>query len=291
MNYNVFSTKILSSKKIVPYLFIAPGIIILAGLIIYPTLLAVLRSFNVNNSFSIANYLNIFTDKLFWFTLKNTFLFSVISVLGHYILGLLISLLINKAIYARSFFRISFLVPWMFPAVVPGIIWRWLVHGQFGILNEILVKVGMIDKYIPWLASPDTALILVILANVWRGFPIFVAVLLAGLQTVPGELYNAADVDGANILQKFLNVTMPHLKAVSVTMILVDLIWQFNSFAIVQTMTKGGPANSSEVLATFIYKNAFNYNNYEIASALGIVLLLVMLIPGAIYVSSALKDN
>jgi len=281
----------LSSDKIAPYIFIAPGIIILASLIIYPTIMALITSINTSDGWSIYNYIQLLQSSLMWGTLKNTCIFALTSVTGHYILGLLIALLINNKIYAKGFFRVCFLIPWMFPAVVPGIIWRWMLHGQFGILNSFLVSLGVIDKYIPWLASPKTALGFVIVANIWRGFPLFVAVLLAGLQTIPQSLYDAAKVDGSNWFLTFWYITLPQLSGVSITMILVDIIWQFNNFPIVQIMTQGGPGNSSEVLATLIYKNAFNYNDYQFASAIGILLLIIMLIPGSLYVKHILKQN
>jgi multiple sugar transport system permease protein len=279
------------SAKATPYIFIFPAVAILASLIVYPTILAIQISLQTVNGFGFANYYKMFTDPLVWHTLLNTCIFAVVSVIGHYILGLIIALLTNDKIYAKSFFRVGFLIPWMFPAVVPGIIWCWMVHGQFGILNSFLQSLGLIKTYIAWLASPKTALFVVIAANIWRGFPLYVATLLAGLQTIPQDMYNAAEVDGANWIQTFWYVTFPQLKGVSIVILLTDTIWQFNNFTMVQTMTAGGPVNASEVLPTLIYKNAFNYNDYSLACALGIFLLAVMLIPGCAYVYNSLKKE
>ena len=281
----------LASPKAAPYVFVMPAVLILAALIIYPTILAIQNSLLTVNGYGFESYLKVFRDSLVWQTLLNTCIFTVFSVIGHYIVGLSIALLTNDRIYGKSFFRVGFLIPWMFPAVVPGIIWRWMLHGQFGIINSILQHLGLIDNYVPWLASPYTALAMVILANIWRGFPLYVATLLAGLQTIPRAMYDAAEVDGANWFSTFWYVTLPQLKGVSIVMLLTDTIWQFNNFTMVQTMTMGGPSHASEVLPTLIYKNAFNYNDYALASALGILLLLVMLIPGFIYVSYSLKKD
>ncbi len=281
----------LSSPEIAPYVFIFPAVLILAGLIVYPTLLAIQNSLQTVAGYRFDNYFKIFKDPLVWQTLLNTCVFAILSVIGHYILGLIIALLTNDKIFAKSFFRVAFLIPWMFPAVVPGIIWRWMLHGQFGIINSVLQYLGFVKDYVPWLASPSTALIMVIVANIWRGYPLYVATLLAGLQTIPQSLYESAEVDGANWFKTFWYITLPQLKEVSVVMILTDLIWQFNNFTMVQTMTMGGPSHYSEVLPTLIYKNAFNYNDYSLASALGIFLLLIMLIPGGFYVWRSLRKD
>jgi multiple sugar transport system permease protein len=281
----------LSSPVIAPYVFILPAVLILAGLIVYPTLLAVQTSIQTTSGYGLDNYFRALKDPLVWQTLVNTCIFTVISVIGHYILGLMIALLTNDKIFAKSFFRVGFLIPWMFPAVVPGIIWRWMLHGQFGIINSFLQHLGLIKDYVPWLVKPNTALIMVIIANIWRGYPLYVATLLAGLQTISKSLYEATEVDGANWFQSFWYVTLPQLKGVSIVMLLTDTIWQFNNFTMVQTMTMGGPNHFTEVLPTLIYKNAFNYNDYSVASVLGILLLLLMLIPGSFYVSHSLKKD
>ncbi len=288
-NQTIFSWH---SAKMAPYIFILPSVLILAGLIVYPTILAIKTSLHGIGGYSFESYQEIFSDSLVWQTLFNTCIFAIASVIGHYILGLMIALLTNDQIYAKSLFRVGFLIPWMFPAVVPGIIWRWMFHGQFGIFNSFLQHLGLIENYIPWLANPYTALLMVIIANIWRGFPLYVATLLAGLQTIPKSIYEAAKVDGANWFHSFWYVTLPQLKGISLVMILTDTIWQFNNFTMVQTMTMGGPSHVSEVLPTLIYKNAFIYNDYSLACALGIFLLGIMLIPGAIYVRHSLKrDN
>lgn len=281
----------LASSKAAPYVFVLPAVLFLASLIVYPTFLALQDSLQGVGGYGFESYHKLFRDPLVWQTLWNTCIFTLFSVIGHYLLGLIIALLINEKIYAKSFFRVGFLIPWMFPAVVPGIIWRWMFHGQFGIFNSFLLHLGLTESYVPWLASPATALMMVILANIWRGFPLYVAALLAGLQTIPKEMYEAAEIDGANRFNMFWHVTLPQLKGVSTVMLLTDTIWQFNNFTIVQTMTMGGPGHASEVLSTLIYKNAFNYNDYSLASALGIFLLLIMLIPGSIYVARSLKKD
>ncbi len=280
-----------SSKKTAPYVFVLPGVIALAALIIYPATLALVNSLQTPNGWGLENYRNILNDSVVWQALWNTCVFTLLSVIGHYLVGLGIALLINRQIYMESFFRVCFLIPWMFPAVVPGIIWMWMLHGQFGIINALLQRFGFIDRYVSWLGNPHTALPMVIIANIWRGFPILMVTFLAGLQTIPEELYDAADVDGAGSLKKFWYITLPHLRAVSVVMLLIDTIWQFNGFTIVQTMTQGGPGNTTQVLATLIYKYAFNYNMYEAGSALGILLLIIMLIPGSLYVYNVVKND
>ncbi|HMS07146.1 MAG TPA: LysE family transporter [Burkholderiaceae bacterium] len=162
----------------------------------------------------------------------------------------------------------------MFPAVVPGITWRWIFDGLFGVFNEILYRVGFYaetDVPIAWLGQTSTALAATIVANIWRGIPFMMVLLLAGLQSINQEMYEAAAVDGANAFRRFVDITLPSMKGISFVAILLAWIGSFMNFAIVQVMTGGGPANSSEVFATLIYKNAFLYADASYAATLGIM--------------------
>jgi multiple sugar transport system permease protein len=190
-------------------------------------------------------------------------------------------------------FRVLFLLPWMFPAVVPGIVWRWMFDGLFGVFNEILYRVGFYgpnDAPIAWLGQTSTALYATVVANIWRGFPFIMVLLLAGLQSINSDYYEAASVDGANMFRRFWDITVPAMYGISFVAVLLAWIGSFMNFAIVQVMTAGGPANSSEVFATLIYKNAFLYADANYAATLGIILLFLLMIPGGFYVRQAMKS-
>jgi multiple sugar transport system permease protein len=278
-----------------PFLFIAPSVIMLVILLALPIGQAFVRTFQASGDWGIDNYSRaIRHDHLARLALRHTIYFALFSVIGQYILGFAVALLLNERLPLRAMFRVLFLLPWMFPSVVPGIVWRWIFDGLFGVLNELLYRVhyyGPADTPIAWLGQTSTALPATVVANIWRGFPFMMVLLLAGLQAVNGELYEAASVDGANAFTKFRDITVPAMKGISYVAILLAWIGSFMSFAIVQVMTAGGPANSSEVFATLIYKNAFLYADANYAATLGIILLALLMIPGGLYVRMTMRST
>ena len=275
-----------------PFVFVAPSLLLLVLLLVLPLGQAVVTSLTVKGAFSFDNYARALgRDELVRLALGHTLVFAAVSTVGQYMLGLLIALFLNERIPARGLFRVLFLIPWMFPAVVPGIVWRWMLDGQFGILNELLLRVGLIQSYVAWLGSPDTALPATVVANIWRGFPFMLVMLLAGLQVIPGELYEAASVDGARWFHRFRHITLPSIRDISLVVVLLGWIGSFMNFAIVQVMTNGGPANASEVLATQIYKSAFQYFDLSYAAAIGVLLLVFLSLPGAVYARMTLRPS
>lgn len=281
--------------KIHPFLFVAPSVILLLILLALPIGQAFLRTFQSDAGWGTDNYVRaVRDDALARVALRHTFLFAFFSVIGQYIIGFSVALLLNGRLPFRGMFRVMFLVPWMLPAVVPGIVWRWIFDGLFGVFNEMLYRVGYYsetDIPIAWLGQTSTALAATIVANIWRGFPFMMLLLLAGLQAVNHDLYEAASVDGANAFQRFRDITVPAIKGISFVAALLAWIGSFMNFAIVQVMTAGGPANSSEVFATLIYKNAFLYADANYAATLGIILLALLMIPGGLYVRAATSKD
>ena len=282
-----------TKARIHPFLFVAPSVLMLALLLVLPIGQAVIRTFESDAGWGVDNYTRALrNDRLLRIALRHTFLFAFFSVVGQYVIGFAVAILLNERIPFRGMLRVLFLLPWMFPAVIPGITWRWIFDGLFGVLNEVLYRVGYYDEMdIPtaWLGQTSTALAATVVANVWRGFPFMMVLLLAGLQAVNGELYEAASVDGATWIQKFRDITLPAMRGISFVAILLAWIGSFMNFAIVQVMTAGGPANSSEVFATLIYKNAFLYADANYAATLGILLLLLLMVPGGLYVRATTR--
>lgn len=281
--------------QIHPFLFVAPSVLLLLVLLALPIGQAFLRTFQSDAGWGFDNYVRAARDDaLARLALRHTFYFAFFSVIGQYILGFTVALLLNGRLPFRAMFRVLFLVPWMLPAVVPGIVWRWIFDGLFGVFNEFLYRVGYYsetDIPIAWLGQTSTALGATIVANIWRGFPFMMVLLLAGLQAVNHDLYEAASVDGANAFQRFRDITVPAIKGISFVAALLAWIGSFMNFAIVQVMTAGGPANSSEVFATLIYKNAFLYADANYAATLGIVLLALLMVPGGLYVRAATRKD
>ena len=281
--------------RIHPFLFVAPSVLMLVVLLALPITQAFLRTFQSDAGWGVDNYVRAARDDhLAWLALRHTFSFAFFSVVGQYILGFAVALLLSGRLPLRPAFRVLFLLPWMFPAVVPGITWRWIFDGLFGVLNEVLYRVGYYaetDIPIAWLGQTSTALGATIVANIWRGFPFMMVLLLAGLQSINHEMYEAASVDGASAFRKFRDITLPSMKGISFVALLLAWIGSFMNFAIVQVMTGGGPANSSEVFATLVYKNAFVYADANYAATLGIILLALLMIPGGLYVRATLRSN
>ena len=281
--------------RIHPFLFVAPSVVMLAVLLALPIGQALLKTFQSDAGLGVDNYVRALRDDhLARLAMGHTFSFAFFSVIGQYILGFAVALLLSGRLPFRAMFRVLFLLPWMFPAVVPGIVWRWIFDGLFGVLNEVLYRIGYYaetDVPIAWLGQTSTALGATIVANIWRGFPFMMVLLLAGLQAVNHELYEAASVDGANAFRRFRDITLPAMKGISFVAILLAWIGSFMNFAIVQVMTAGGPANASEVFATLVYKNAFLYADANYAATLGILLLLLLMIPGGLYVRATIRSS
>jgi multiple sugar transport system permease protein len=281
--------------RIHPFLFIAPSVLMLVVLLALPITQALLRTFQTDAGWGVENYVRaVRDDHLARLALRHTFTFAFFSVIGQYIIGFVVALLLSGRLPLRPAFRVLFLLPWMFPAVVPGITWRWIFDGLFGVFNEILYRVGFYaetDVPIAWLGQTSTALAATIVANIWRGFPFLMVLLLAGLQSINHEMYEAASVDGANAFRRFRDITLPSMKGISLVAILLAWIGSFMNFAIVQVMTAGGPANSSEVFATLIYKNAFLYADASYAATLGIILLALLMVPGGLYVRTTMRSG
>ena len=281
--------------RIHPFLFVAPSVLMLLLLLALPITQAFLRTFQSDAGLGVDNYVRAFRDDhLARLAMRHTFAFAFFSVIGQYVLGFAVALLLSGKLPVRPAFRVLFLLPWMFPAVVPGITWRWIFDGLFGVFNEILYRVGFYaetDVPIAWLGQTSTALAATIVANIWRGFPFMMVLLLAGLQSINHEMYEAASVDGANAFRRFTDITLPSMKGISFVAILLAWIGSFMNFAIVQVMTAGGPANSSEVFATLIYKNAFLYADANYAATLGVILLALLMIPGGLYVRATMRNG
>jgi len=193
------------------------------------------------------------------------------------VLGLAVALVLNSALPAKPLFRIIALLPWVVPDVVAGIIWKWMYDPIYGALNDVLLKIGLINAPIEWLSNPNLALFSVILVNLWRGFPFVMLILLAGLQSIPLQLYEAASIDGATRAQSFFHITIPGLKKMIVVALALDIVWEVRRFGLIQAMTRGGPGVLTEVLSTYTYKQYFQFFRFEYASAIAVVMTIVLL--------------
>ena len=285
-------------QEIQAYAYLWPALLMLGALMLYPLAQVVRMSFyevSLQREIwvGLGNYAQLLSTALFWQTLWQTLLFTAGSVALHLAIGLALALLLHARINVRfrDFMRGLLIIPWLFAPTVAGMIWV-LMLAPFGVANGFLASIGLLspEATINWLGSPETSLLSVTAMNVWRAFPFFMVMLLAGLQAIPEELYEAADIDGATGLGKFWYITLPGLRGVIATIVLLDSIWTFRAFDPVYVMTGGGPMNSSEVLATAIYFDAFQKLKFGYASAESVVMFLILFVVSAVYVRRAVRE-
>jgi multiple sugar transport system permease protein len=193
------------------------------------------------------------------------------------LLGMVTALLLNQHFRWRGLARSLILIPWALPSVVIGLMWSWIYHPQVGLLNDLMLRLGLLNTAMPWLASPDTALYAIILALVWQGFPFFAIMILAGLQTIPSNLYEAASIDGATTWQKFREITLPGLKGVLVTAVMLRLIWVANSIDVIYVMTAGGPGYASQTLPLYAFKRTYSSMDFGYGTALAVTFSVLLL--------------
>lgn len=281
-----------------PYLLIAPALIIILAMVFVPAVNAILMSFQSydlrrpsNIGFiGFGNYGEVLTDPLFWESLWRTVQWVVLGVGFQFVFGFALALLLNKKFKGRGLVRSISLIPWVTPGVLIGLMWRWIYDGNYGVLNDILLKLGIIQDKIPFLAQKSTAFPSVVITIIWQGIPFFALMLMAGLQGVPEELYEAGDIDGANVFQKLFKITIPSIKNTIFVTTLLRIIWVANSVDVIFNMTGGGPAYSSQTLSVYIFNKA-NSLNLGYSSAMSILLTLLLLVVAVPYLKSMFKKQ
>jgi len=268
--------------------FVLPGVFLLVLVLGWPALTSILYSFETEKAgdaaYTFANYANLLKDPFFKTTFWNTAVFVFFSVASHMVLGLAVAMVLNSALPAKPLFRVIALLPWVVPDVVAGIIWKWMYDPVYGALNDLLLNIGLIENPVEWLSDPRLAMISVVLVNLWRGFPFVMLILLAGLQSIPKHLYEAAAIDGAPGIQQFIHITLPGLKKMIVVALALDIVWEVRRFGLLQSMTQGGPGVLTEVLSTYTYKQYFQFFRFEYASAISVVMTAVLLLVSLPYI-------
>ncbi len=271
------------NEQSTPYLFLLPCLLILGALLSVPLYKVVEYSLydNVivekNPTFvGLKNYQDLFTDKAYWSATINTIIFTVGSVFGHLLVGTCLALLVNTDINprARTIFRSLLILPWIFTAVVVAVNWQLLLN-PFGVINYALREIGLIDEPLDWLGDPSLAMWSLFINSTWRGYPFIMVSFLSGLQSIPIELYEAAEIDGAGFFGKFWHVTVPQLMPVIYGVALLDLIWTFQLFPLVWLTTGGGPGRVTEVLSTMTFRYAFVNFQFSQASTVAVSILVI----------------
>jgi ABC-type sugar transport system permease subunit len=246
------------------YLFVLPLLIFVLGMLAYPFFTALYLSLTKKllgqpaEFIGFANYIELLTqDARFRKVAVNSIVYTVAAVVAKLGIGMIMALVLNEDVKWRGFWRGLFLVPWAMPTVVTALTWRWIFDGTFGVLNYILKTLNIIQIPVPWLADPSFAMFAVIMANTWRGFPFFGISLLAGLQAIPKERYEAAEVDGATVFQRFRYITIPGLLPIIIVTTMLSTIWTFNDFALPFIITRTGPNDATNIFGTYTYQLGF----------------------------------
>jgi multiple sugar transport system permease protein len=225
----------------------------------------------------------IFEERVFGVTLWNTIVWTIGSVAGAYIVGLSLALLLNREFGGRSIYRALFLVPWVIPEVATALLWKWAYSDEFGVINFILFRLHIIDRPLLFLSDVHSAMPAVIVVQIWKLYPIMFITLLASLQSVPKELHEAAEIDGATLWQRFRFVTFPFIRPTSVIITLLASIWTFQNFDLIYLLTGGGPAGATKILPTLIYEKGFWGLELGYASAIGVLMLMCLTVLSAAY--------
>jgi multiple sugar transport system permease protein len=281
------------SKKLTPFAYLSPTLVLLAVLSLIPIGTVFYYSMmdnvimNKNPIFvGLANYVELLTDKNFHGAIANTLYFTIVSVIFHLLLGLSFALLLNTRLLGpltKALFRVVYVLPWVFTATIIAILWRLMLNPN-GVVNYILITLGLADAPIEWLSSRQLALQAVTFINIWAGYPFYMVSLLAGLQGIPDELYEAGTIDGANGRQLFRYITLPQLKPIIVSLAMLDFIWTMHQFTLIWMTTGGGPIRTTEMLSTFTYKLAFSSYEFSHASASAFIILLLSMFVAVFYV-------
>jgi len=275
-----------TKMRLVPLAYVTPATALFALLMLYP-MVAVLRYSLLDRAITkrdaafvgLDNYQTTLSDPVFWQATGHTLYFTVMSVVFHLLLGLAFALMLNSDRVnptIRSILRVLYILPWLFTAVIIAIIWRLLLDPE-GVVNGVLMSLHIVDFKVEWFSSSSTALHAVTFVNIWAGYPLYMVSLLAGLQGIPRDLYEAASIDGANAWQKFRHVTIPQLTPIMISVALLDFIWTMQVFALVWMTTGGGPIYATEMLSTYTYKLAFSRYQFSLASASAVLLLILSL--------------
>ena len=270
-------------KKMEPWYYVGPIFLLLVIMFGYPLIKSVVMAFqnyklgNANVYFNdFANFHKMFGDKDFLLLLKNSVVYVVVSVFGQFIGGLILALCLRDKFKGRGIYQSIVFLPWAFSAFVVGLVFRWSFNGEYGVVNDVLMKLGIIKKGIAWLGTPGLSLVVVILAMIWIGIPFFGIMILAALQSIPDEIYEAADMDGCGMFRKFFSLTLPYIIPTVIMTILLRTIWIFNSFDLVVIVTQGGPANYSQTLPSYMYTKAFSGYDFGLAGAFGVLLMVIL---------------
>jgi len=270
------------------YLFLLPALILIFAVVIYPFIYNIVISLS-NMSMShfhdwqivgFRQYAKVFSEPIFYSVLGKTVVWTIVNVFFHVVIGVFLAVLLNRYLPGKGIFRTLLIIPWAMPQYITALTWRGMFNYEYGAINLILSRLLHLPM-VQWLKNPTDAFAACILTNIWLGFPFMMVIAYGGLQSIPKELYEVADVDGASGWQKFWKITVPHLRPVMIPAIVLGVIWTFNNLNVIWLVSNGGePSDKTHILVSYVYKAAFNLYRYGYAAALSMVIFFILLLFG-----------
>ena len=286
----------ISETRYWAYALIIPSLLMILAVVLYPTVWGITLSFremrlnrpDLGTGFvGLKHYIAIYNDPVFWLSLQNTFVWVTGAAIGELALGFLAALLLNRDLPGARAASVLILLPWFLPNVVAGHMWALMLDPRLGVVNDLLVNVGILSSYKAWFADPDAALAAAMLVEVWHGFPFFALLLLAGLRAIPQELYEAAAIDGARAFNTLRYVTLPQLKVIIVAAVILRVISLVNAPDIILILTGGGPGRATQVLSLYAFLKVSKEFNFGYGGALAVLLFLMLMLFSYLYVRLA----
>ncbi|MBE0530560.1 MAG: sugar ABC transporter permease [Rhodospirillales bacterium] len=272
-------------RTVLPIAMLSPAVLVTVAIVFLPMLQTAWMSLHDYILFrpksfdfvGLKNFIAALNDEVFWISLRHTLIWIFLTVPSQLLLGLAAALLLNQEFPWRGLARALIIVPWALPSVVISLMWVWIYDSNYGVLNDFLLRLGLIATSIPWLADPATALYAIILTLTWQGFPFFAVMILAGLQSIPRSFYEAAAIDGASGWRQFWHITLPGISGVLVTAVLLRIIWVANSIDVIFVMTGGGPGYATYTLPLYAFIKARTNLDFGYGSALAVLFTLMLM--------------
>ena len=280
------------TQKQLAYVLIIPAAVIIFAIVIYPLINSFIQTFydynlarpHLKRFTGFGNYADVLTDIYFWRSLFNTLYFAVFSISLEFVLGFIVALILNENFIGKWAVRTIIIIPWAIPPVVNATIWKWIANSEYGSLNSVLYSLGIINEYRLWLSHPFWGIILVIVADVWKYTPLVAILLLAALQTIPSELYEAAKIDGANAVKRVFNITIPYIKPAIIVVLILRTLEAFKVFDLIFVMTRGGPIFRTTFISYYIYLETFTQLNIGTGATIAYLVALIMIFLSYLYI-------
>ena len=274
----------MNKKNYTRWLFVLPAIIIVLALFVYPIISSFYFSFTNKNLIrptydfvGLDNYIAVLKDKGFWNAFLNSLKWTIFSLGGQLLVGFTAALALNKVKHLKGFYKTLLIIPWAFPSIVIAVSWQWILNGVYGFLPNILVQLGLCDTPPQFLTDRVLAFVVLVFINIWFGAPMIMVNVLAALQTVPQDQYEAAEIDGAKGWQSFLYITVPHIKVVTGLLVVLRTVWIFNNFDLIYLITGGGPAGATQTVPVYAYDMGWGTKLLGKSSAVTVLLFIFLM--------------